>query len=64
MAAMTSLTILNPAPSQLPDKQVHKSSTARYLEHKTRRIVEYIDKKDFDNPEIKELLTPDFCAVR
>lgn len=64
MVAMTSLAILNPAPSDLPTpKSTRKSSTAQYLEHKTRRIVEYIDKKDFDNAEIKELLTSEFSAV-
>lgn len=64
MATMTSLAILNPAPSQLPDKTLRKSSTAKYLELKTGRIVDFIDKKDFSNPEISELLTPDFAAVR
>lgn len=63
MAAMTSLAILNPTPSHLPDKTPRKSSTAKYLEHKTRRIVEFIDKKDFSNPEISELLAPDLAAV-
>lgn len=62
--AITSLAILNPTPSHLPEKNIRKSSTARYLEHKTRRIVDFIDKKDFSHPEIKELLMPDFCAVR
>jgi len=61
--ALTSLELLNPTPSYFPDKTPRKSSTAIYLEGKARRILEYIDRKDFSHPEILELAVPEFEAV-